>query len=96
MAHPHPAAPSPHRHEVADLQSVMRLIEDRLADIAAAIPERKRPLVSNALLNLAIERILATEGPATAGDILQRIADLIHAGEKPKGDDAFRLTGYDA
>jgi hypothetical protein len=100
MAHSHPArgtaAPSPRRNEIADLQSVMRLIEDRLADIAAAIPERNRPLVSNALLNLAIERILAAEGPALTGEMLHRLADLIRAGEKPEGDDAFRLTGYDA
>ena len=65
----------PHRHDMADLQSVMRLIDDRLDDIVAAIPERKRPLVANALLNLAIERLLTAEGPAAAASILRRLAE---------------------
>lgn len=74
----------------------MRLIEDRLGDIAATIPARKRPLISNALLNLAIDGILASEGAAATSVILQRLAELVRAEEKPEGDAAFPLTGYDA
>ena len=95
QAHGSAASPS-ERHKVADLQSVMRLIDDRLLDITVEIPERKRPLLANALLNLAVERILGDEGPDVTAAILQRLTDLIRSGAKPEDDDVFRLTRHDA
>jgi hypothetical protein len=84
------------QQDLADLQSVMRMLDDRVADIVAEIPHGKRPLVSNALLNLAIQCILMAEGPAATAAILQRLTDLIRAGETPQGDHAFRLNGFDS
>lgn len=84
------------RPEIADLQAVMRAIDDRLPDIAMAMPRHRRHLVANALLNLAIERILAVEGAAATAGILRRLAELIGSGERPEGGDGFRLDGHDA
>ena len=60
------------------------------------MPQRRRILLANALLNLAVERILAAEGAAATSGILQRLADLIRSGEQPAGRDGFRLNGHDA
>jgi heme oxygenase len=89
-------ATSPTHLEIADLQAVMQLIEDRLDDIIAQMPADQRMLVPNALLNLAIGQILVVEGASVSAGILQRLADLIQNGEQPRGAGAFRLTGHDA
>jgi hypothetical protein len=73
----------------------MRSIGCRLDDVVAEIPEADRVLVPNALLNLAIERILVSEGAAVSAGILQRLVTLIQAGERPEDHGAFRLTGHD-
>ena len=87
---------SPTHPEIARLQEVMRLIQDRLDDFIARMPARQRPLVPNALLNLAVERVLAVEGAPASARNLQRLADLMHNGDQPNGAVAFRLTGHDA
>ena len=90
---PHAFATLP---EIADLQAVMQEIADRLPDIAAALPPHRRPLVANALLNLAIERILAAEGAVVTAAMLQRLTELIRNGEQPEDGVGFRLNGHDA
>ena len=82
--------------EIAALQTVMQLIEDRLDDIIAQVPVHQRTLVPNALLNVAIAQILMAEGASVSAGILQRLADLIETGEQPRGARGFRLTGHDA
>jgi hypothetical protein len=84
------------RSQHADLQTVMRSIDDSLIDLIAEDPDYYQPLVPNALLNLATERILEAEGPIVTARILQRLAELIRSGAHPEGDTAFRLTGNDA
>jgi len=87
---------SPARPEIAALQTVMQVIQDGLDDTVALMPPHRRALVPNALLNIAIERILTQEGTAVAAGMLRRLADLIQSGEQPSGAEAFRLTGHDA
>jgi hypothetical protein len=79
-----------------ELQIIMRMIDDRLDGIVDQIPARQRCLVPNALLNLAIERVLAVKGASMSAGILQRLADLILNGAQPSGHGAFRLSGHDA
>lgn len=82
--------------EIADLQTVMRLIDVLLEEISAAAPPAQRALIPNALLNLAVERILAEEAAGPAATILYRLAELITEGERPRGSDAFPLNRHDA
>jgi hypothetical protein len=82
--------------EIVDLQAVMRLLKDRLDELIVQVPIRQRPLVPNALLNIAVEQILLAAGASVCAGILQRLADLIQNDERPQGTDGFRLTGYDA
>ena len=96
LVSPHrPPAVAP-RPEIADLQFVMQEIADRIPEIAAALLPRQRPLLPNALLNLAIGRILAADGALFTAAILQRLAELIRNGEQPQGGDGIPLNGHDA
>jgi hypothetical protein len=83
-------------HDVAELQSVMRAIDDGIADVVAEMPARRRPFIPNALLNLSVEWLLAAEGTAVAVSILNRLAERISSGERPQGDEAIPLTRFDA
>ncbi|HWB50590.1 MAG TPA: hypothetical protein VG651_15885 [Stellaceae bacterium] len=89
----HPAGPHP---EVAALQEVMSAVEQRLPDILVELPQSHRPLLTNALLNVSINHILAEEGGPATASILQRLAALIAAGERPADGDGLRLNGQDA
>jgi hypothetical protein len=95
-ANPVPRHQAPTHPEIQELQIIMRRIEDRLDDIVDQVPARQRCLVPNALLNVAIERILAAEGAAISAGILLRLADLILSGAQPSGHGAYRLSGHDA
>jgi hypothetical protein len=81
---------------IAELRAVMRLMDGRLDEVVAALPARRRPLVPNALLNLAVERILAEEGQEATAAILQRLAELVASGQRPEGSQGFALSGRDA
>ena len=82
--------------QLADLQTVMRLIDVLVEEIVAGTPLRQRALVPNALLNLAVERMLAEESATSAAAIFYRLAELISDGAKPHGSVAFPLNGHDA
>jgi hypothetical protein len=86
----------PMAEEIADLQTVMQLIEVLLEEVSAAAAPDQRALIPNALLNLAVERILAEQAPGPAATILYRLAELIAEGKRPLGSDAFPLNGHDA
>jgi hypothetical protein len=92
-ARPTTTSPS---HEIDDIQAVMRFLKVRLDAGCAAVPTRLRPWIPNALLNLAVERILMVESPEAAASILMRLADLITSGVRPAESNAFRLNGHDA
>jgi hypothetical protein len=79
-------------HDIADLQTVMRLINALLEEVSAAVSLQNRALIPNALLNLAVERMLAEEAQASVAAILRRLADLIDDGKRPEGRGAFPLS----
>lgn len=74
----------------------MRLIDDRLQRFVQTLPGRYQRLTSNALLNLAFNRLVAVEGADRAATILYRLADLMASRRQPSGDEAFSLTGHDS
>jgi hypothetical protein len=89
-------APADDARAIAELQTVMQLISVVLEEVAATAPFGHRQLVPNALLNLAVERMLAALAPRSTAAILYRLADLIAAGARPAGSAAFSLTNHDA
>ncbi len=86
----------PLAEEIADFQTVMRLIDVLLEEVSAAAPPGQRALIPNALLNLAVERIVSEQAPGPAATILYRLAELIATGKRPYASDAFPLSGHDA
>jgi hypothetical protein len=82
--------------EIAALQEVMRAVEGRLTDILGELPQSNLPLLANALLNVAVNHILAEAGSVGTASMLQRLAGLILAGDRPADGDGYRLDGQDA
>ena len=78
---------------IADLQRLMRDLQDVLE---AEVDLVRHPCFGNALLNLAVNKILDDEGPGVAATILLRMADAISSGVQPEGTLAVRLNKVDA
>ncbi len=75
--------------EVAQLQTVMQRIQYMLHDIPAA----QREYIANALLNLAVARMLRETGHSQTASILQRLGDVVSSGvEQPPPERAVDLT----
>lgn len=95
---PYPPAPRSAREQeaIAALHRVMRLLDGFLDNMAANDGALPRAAIPNALLNVAVDRMLQQDGAARTATILHRLADLIARGAQPEGEDAFPLTGHDA
>jgi hypothetical protein len=59
--------------EIAQLQAVMHRIQHSLR----SIPDEQRDYVANALLNLAVSRMVHEEGSARTMSILLRLGDVV-------------------
>jgi hypothetical protein len=62
---------------VAELQSVMQRIQNSLR----SIPIEQREYVANALLNLAVSRMVREEGAARTSSMLMRLGDVVSGTE---------------
>lgn len=75
--------------EVAQLQLVMQRIQFTLRDV----PASQREYIANALLNLAVSRMLRESGHSQTASILQRLGDVVgNGGEQPPPERAVDLT----
>jgi hypothetical protein len=63
---------------VAELQSVMQRIQNSLR----SIPIEQREYVANALLNLAVSRMVREEGAARTSSMLMRLGDVVSGTER--------------
>ncbi|MGC3981994.1 MAG: hypothetical protein QM808_12095 [Steroidobacteraceae bacterium] len=70
-----------HDLQLAQLQAVMQRIQLALRDV----PLAQRAYLGNALLNLAINRILSEEGSQRTASILLRLSDVLHTHSSPPG-----------
>lgn len=78
---------------IADLQHLMCELQDLLEaepDLVA------HPCFGNALMNLAVNKILDDEGPQKTATILLRMANAVSSGAQPEGTLAVRLNDVDA
>jgi hypothetical protein len=75
--------------EIAQLQSVMHRIQSSLHDV----PQAQREYIANALLNLAVSRMVKEEGKSLTASILLRLGDVVANGESsPAPERAVDLT----
>lgn len=75
--------------EIAQLQSVMHRIQSSLRDL----PVAQREYIANALLNLAVTRMVKEEGNAQTASILMRLGDVVaNSNRPPSPERAVDLT----
>jgi hypothetical protein len=78
-----------HNLQLAQLQVVMERIQAALRDV----PSAERIYLGNALLNLAVNRILCEEGSQRTASILMRLSDEVNTGAPPpQAEHAISLT----
>jgi len=78
---------------IADLQRLMCELQDLLEAESDLV---RHPCFGNALINLAVNKILDDEGPQKTVTILLRMADAVCSGVQPEGTLAVRLNDADA
>ncbi|MDA9999212.1 hypothetical protein N9E70_00850 [bacterium] len=84
------------RYAISALDSAMHVLEEKILTVFEQTPLDLRASFDNALLNLAVNRIIAMEGEQVTSGILWRLADVIASGVKPTIEEPVELTGYDA
>jgi len=84
------------RYAISALDSAMHVLEEKILTVFEQTPLDLRANFDNALLNLAVNRIIAMEGEQVTSGILWRLADVIASGVKPTIEEPVELTGYDA
>ena len=84
------------RYAISALDSAMHVLEEKIPIVFDQTPFHLRASFDNALLNLAVNRIIAMEGEQVTSGILLRLADVITSGVKPTIEEPVELTGYDA
>lgn len=70
-----------HDVQLAQLQVVMRRIQTALSNF----PASERIYLGNALLNLAVQKILCAEGSQRTATILMRLSDVVNTQVTPPG-----------
>ena len=71
----------------------MRALERLVPAALNRAPPPVRAKFNNALLNVAVNRLIDIEGPTTAATILWRLADLLENGHRPTPESPIELTG---
>lgn len=72
-----------HEVQLAQLQAVMHRIQGALRTLSYEMPAAQRTYIGNALLNLAVTRILGEEGSHRTATLLMRLSDVVHAHPMP-------------
>lgn len=78
--------------EVAQLQSIMSHIQSALHEI----PSRQRSYIANALLNLAVARMIKEEGKACTSTLLMRLSDVVGDGTRAEPSAPVDLSRRDS
>ena len=84
------------RDEGSKVEDLQRLMCDIQSALEAERDLVEHPCFGNALMNLAVNKILDDEGPRMTATILLRMADAVSSGAQPGGTLAVRLNDADA
>ena len=82
--------------DLAATEAAMKVLEMTLPMVARGLPPAERERFENALLNVAVNRLMHAEGASAAATILWRIADAMASGQVPDRDRAIEITCLDA
>ena len=78
--------------EIAGLQRALRATESQLQ----RVDEQHEPLLANALLILAVQRMIARDGVTSTASVLCRLAGAVTAGPAPPPERAIDLSSLNA
>ena len=78
--------------EVAQLQTIMSHIQSALHEI----PARQRSYIANALLNVAVARMIREEGDARTSTLLMRLSDVVADGARAEPSAPIDLSRRDS
>lgn len=79
-------------NHLSALQRTMRWLADAVDDL----PRDCQPVIGNALLNLAAEKVVEDVGYAEASRIFLRLGTLLQQNTQPPVDSAISLSSLDA
>ena len=82
--------------EARQTEVAMTILQDMVPAALDAAGPQVRARFDNALLNVAVHRILDVEGEQVTATILMRLADARMSGQVPKPGCAIDLTSLDA
>lgn len=80
-------------HEVAIAQ--LQLVMQRIQHAMGNVPVSQREYIANALLNLAVARMLRETGALQTAGILARLGDVVADGRQPPPSQAIDLSRLD-
>ena len=78
--------------ESRNTQLAMQTINDSLSDLIASEPTEIQERFTNALLNIAVHRLIHDEGSNTAASILWRLVDIIQNDPNAMRDHPIELN----
>ena len=78
--------------ESRNTQLAMQTINDSLSDLIASEPTEIQERFTNALLNIAVHRLIHDEGSNTAASILWRLVDIIQNAPNAMLDQPIELN----
>ena len=78
--------------ESRNTQLAMQTINDSLSDLIASEPTEIQERFTNALLNIAVHRLIHDEGSNTAASILWRLVDIIQSDPNAMLDQPIELN----
>jgi hypothetical protein len=76
--------------EVSRLQRTLRATENQLREIDS----QHQPLLANALLILAVQRMIERDGVTPTATVLCRLADAVRAGPAPPPERPIDLSSF--
>lgn len=80
---------------IRQTETAMAALEELLPDSIDDAPESTRTVFNNALLNVAVNRIIAMEGVEVTAGILWRLTEVVATGRRPGACEPAELSRLD-
>ena len=83
---------NPEKSNIDALQDVMKRLTLAVKVAETVMPESSLDYVPNALLNITISRMIATEGKANTAILLSKLSEMIMEGVDPENRGPVRIS----
>ncbi|MEE2995854.1 MAG: hypothetical protein VX700_01800 [Pseudomonadota bacterium] len=83
----------PEKSTIDDLQDVMKRLTLAVNVAETVMPKSSSDYIPNALLNITISRMIATEGKANTAILLSTLSEMIREGVDPENRGPVKISG---